>query len=79
MAARKSSGGSGSSSGPETNAVLDAKLANIRDDLSEMKAILRGEYVRRDEFAPVKQVVFGLVAAVLMAVIGGLISLVIEK
>lgn len=61
------------------NAVLDAKLANIRDDLSEMKAILRGEYVRRDEFAPVKQVVFGLVAAVLMAVIGGLISLVIKK
>jgi hypothetical protein len=63
----------------ETNAVLDAKLANIRDDLSEMKGILRGEYVRRDEFLPVKQVVFGLVAAVLMAVLGGLISIVVKK
>lgn len=70
-----------SKKGPQedTNAVLDAKLANIRDDVSEMKSILRGEYVRRDEFLPVKNVVFGLVAAVLMAVLGALVSVVIKK
>lgn len=77
MAPKRSSPSGGGSN--DTNAVLDAKLANIRDDLSEMKNILRGEYVRRDEFAPVKQVVFGLVAAVLMAVIGGVLALVIKK
>jgi len=66
-------------SGEDTNAVLDAKLANIRDDLAEMKGILRGEYVRRDEFLPVKQITFGLVTAVLLAVLGGVISLVVKK
>jgi hypothetical protein len=58
--------------------LIDAKLANIRNDIAEMKNAMRGDYVRRDEFAPVKQVVFGLVAAVLTAVLGGLISLVIK-
>ena len=63
----------------DTNAVLDAKLASIRSDLAEMKTIMRGDYVRRDEFMPVKQVVFGLVAAVLMAVLGAVIAMVIKK
>lgn len=59
-------------------AVLDAKLSHVRDDVTEIKDILRGEYIRREEFAPVKQVVFGLVAVIMLAVVGALVTLILR-
>lgn len=60
-------------------AILDAKLSHISDDVQEMKNILRGDYIRRDEFDPVKAVVFGLVAVILLAVVGSLVTLVLRR
>lgn len=59
-------------------AVLDAKLAHVRDDVAEIKALLKAEHVRRAEFEPVKQLVFGLVAVIMLAVVGSLLTLVMR-
>ena len=51
----------------------------IAEQVREVQTIIRGEYIRRDEFAPVKQVVFGLVAVILFAVVGALAMLVVRR
>lgn len=60
-------------------AILDAKLSHVQQDVIEMKSIMRGDYIRRDEFDPVKQVVFGMVSIVLLTVVGALVTLVVRK
>ena len=60
---------------PSDNAALlarvDERTANIADDLADIKA----NYVTKAEFAPVRAIVFGFVATILMAFMGTLIYL----
>jgi hypothetical protein len=60
-------------------AIIDAKLGHIRDDVTEIKDIMRGDYVRREEFKPVKDVIFGLVGVILIAVAGAMVTLVLKR
>jgi hypothetical protein len=60
-------------------ALFDAKLTHIRDDVAEIKTLMRADHVRRDEFAPVKQVVFGLVGVVMLSVVAALVTLVLRQ
>jgi len=59
---------------PSDNALLarvDERTANIVDDLADIKA----NYVTKAEFAPVRAIVFGFVATILMAFMGTLVYL----
>lgn len=53
------------------------KTNEIKKDLSIFKKQLEQDYVRREEFEPVKKIAYGLVGAVLIAVIGSLTKLVL--
>ena len=62
----------------------DIKLAVIQNDLTyikeKMNAIdtkVSSGYVSKEEFEPVKKIVYGLVTLVLIAVVGALVALVV--
>ena len=59
-------------------ALFDAKLSHIRDDVAEIKKLMRADHVRREEFGPVQSIVFGLVAVILLAVVGAMLSLILR-
>jgi len=59
-------------------AVLATELRQIRKDLDDIKGILSRsteQFVTRAEFEPVRNLVYGIVAAVLLAFIGGLTAI----
>lgn len=61
-----------------TIAVILTKLENIEQDISSMNKKLENNYITRDQFEPIKSVVYGLVSLILVAVTGAIISLVIK-
>lgn len=54
-------------------------LQYIKQDISEIKAMLDSKYITKDQFAPVKMVTYGLVSVVLLSVVGGLMTVVLIK
>lgn len=63
-------------------AVMGSQVSTIKDDVKEIKnfiAALGKNYVKREEFEPVRNVVFGLVALILVSVVGGFMALIINK
>lgn len=58
---------------------LEDQITTVKEDVKEIKDILRSNYVTQDQFGPVKQVVFGLVALILISVVGALLVLVIRQ
>ena len=59
--------------------VISNDITYIRDDVKEIKDNLRSSYVSKDEFDPVKKIVYGLVGLILVAVMGAVLGLVIIK
>lgn len=57
--------------------VLANEMKHISRDVSDIKSTLRGSYVTKDEFEPIKKIVYGLVGLILVTVVGGLMGLVI--
>lgn len=55
---------------------LFQKTSEIKDELDTFKRQLEQDYVRREEFEPVKKIIYGLVGAILIAVSGSLAKLV---
>ena len=62
----------------------DIKLAVIQNDLSyikeKMNAIdnkVSSGYVSKEEFEPIKKIVYGVVSLILVAVVGALVALVV--
>jgi hypothetical protein len=62
-----------------TLATLKTDLEYIKRDISEIKSTLKSDYVTRDEFSPIKSIVYGLVGIVLTAVVGALVALVVKQ
>ena len=58
--------------------IVLTKLDYIQRDLAEIKGKLERDYVTKDEFDPIKKVVYGLVSIMLVALIGSVLSLVIK-
>lgn len=59
-------------------AVLATELRQIRKDLDDIKTILSkasDQFVTRSEFEPVRNLIYGIVATVLLSFIGGLTAL----
>jgi uncharacterized phage infection (PIP) family protein YhgE len=60
-------------------AVIGEKVDNIQSKVTSIESKLEGHYVTKEEFDPVKKIVYGLVSVVLLAVIGAIMALVIIK
>lgn len=60
-------------------AVIKNDLVYIKSDLQEIKQSVTHGYVTKDEFEPVRRIVYGLVSIILIAVVGAVVSLVISE
>jgi len=60
-------------------AVISNDLVYIRRDISEIKLKLESNYVTKDEFSIVKNIVYGMVALVLTSFMGALTFLVFKQ
>jgi len=56
---------------------LDERMKNVEKTLQAINLQLETTYVKQAEFQPVRNIVYGLVALVMVAVVGALITLVI--
>lgn len=58
--------------------ILEIKNS-LGKDITEIKTTLEKNYITKAEFRPVQKVVYGLVGAILLAVVGELLALVIVR
>ena len=61
-------------------AVVANDITYIKSEMTDIKVIMEkmdNKYLTRREFEPVKTIVYGLVAIILIAVVGALVALVI--
>ena len=57
---------------------ITVKLDWIQKDISDIKKKLEKDYVTEQEFKPVKNVVYGMTATILLAVIGTILTFVLK-
>ena len=57
---------------------ITVKLDYIQRDINEIKKRLEDEYVTRQEFQPIKSIVYGMVSVILLGVIGAIVTLVLK-
>ena len=58
---------------------LTMNIKAVTVELEGLKALVRAEFVHRNEFDPVRKIVYGLVSLILTAVFVALIALVVVK
>jgi hypothetical protein len=51
----------------------------IKNEVTEINRKLEADYITRQEFDPIKKVVYGMVSLILIAVVGALVGLVIMR
>ncbi len=64
----------------QATAIMAVNIEYIRTDIIEIKCDIKeikGEYISRAEFDPVKKIVYGLVSLILVAVVGAIVALVV--
>jgi chaperonin cofactor prefoldin len=64
----------------------DVKLAVIQNDMQYLKekldrvdTKLSSSYITKEEFEPIKRIVYGMVGLILVAVVGAMVSLVLKQ
>lgn len=50
----------------------------IKNDITEIKSLISEKYVTKVEFDPIKNLVFGLVAVIMLSVVAGLMTLLLK-
>jgi len=58
-------------------AVMQTDLTYIKEKLNAVDSKVSSSYVSKEEFEPIKKIVYGLVSLILIAVVGALVALVI--
>ena len=58
------------------SAVIQNDISYIKTDICEIKIKLDGHYVTKEEFEPIKRVVYGAVGASLISLVGAILALV---
>ena len=58
---------------------LDERSKSMKESLDKLIDALPKNYVNKEDFDPVKRIVYGLTGAVLFAVFGAIIKLVLSK
>lgn len=60
-------------------AVMANDISYIKKAISDLSAKIDDNYITRQEFEPIRKLVYGLVALILTGVVGGLLTLIIQK
>lgn len=60
-------------------ALIKKDLNYIKDKVDDIEDKVEGNYVTKTEFQPIKQIVYGMVAIILVGVIGGLLTLILRQ
>lgn len=55
------------------------KFDEVKEQLNGMDTRLSSHYITKEEFEPVKKIVYGLVGVILLAVVGAVVSLVLTN
>ena len=63
----------------KTTTLIKNDIEYIKTDVEDINAKLDSHYVTKAEFDPVRNIVYGMVGVILLAVIGALVALVIAK
>lgn len=66
---------------PEQKDDISTHIFYIRKDLDEIKEsmkVLKSDFVTKIEFEPIKKIVWGLVTAVGLAVVGAIMTLILK-
>lgn len=58
-------------------AVIQTDLTYIKEKLNAVDTKVSSNYVSKEEFEPIKKIVYGMVSLILVAVVGALVALVI--
>lgn len=58
-------------------AVIQTDLTYIKEKLNAVDNKVSSHYVSKEEFDPIKKIVYGLVSLILVAVVGALVALVV--
>jgi hypothetical protein len=58
---------------------LLVKMEDLKCSVNEINGSLNARFVSRDEFNPVRSIVYGLVGTSLLAVVGALLALVVSR
>lgn len=58
-------------------AVIQTDLTYIKEKLNAVDNKVSSHYVSKEEFEPIKKIVYGLVSLILTAVVGALIAIVV--
>ena len=59
-------------------AAIETEVKHLVKSVEEINTFLKDKAVTKDEFAPVKFVVYGLVATILTSFIGAMITLIVR-
>jgi hypothetical protein len=66
--------------GVETKiAVVQTDVTYLKEKIDTIDRKLDAQYVTQDEFDPIRKLVYGIVGLILTAVVGALISVVVNK
>lgn len=57
---------------------IDERTKRLEDDFSSIRIQLSSKFVTKEEFVPVKNIVYGMVGLILVAVLSGLVTLLIK-
>ncbi len=60
-------------------ATTSQDIQYIKQDINEIKMRLDNKYVSKETFIPVQNLVYGMVGTMLIAVVGGLMALLLNK
>lgn len=58
---------------------IDERTLHVMGTVKQLADIVEAGYVTKQEFAPVKNVIFGMVSFILISVLGAVIALVIMR
>lgn len=54
-------------------------MREMREDIKEIKEILRSQYITRAEFAPIERAVYLAITTICLAVIAAIVGLVVTR
>lgn len=58
-------------------AVMQTDLTYIKEKLNAVDTKVSTHYISKEEFEPIKKIVYGMVGLILVAVVGALVALVV--
>lgn len=60
-------------------AIIQNDVSYIKQSVKDLNDKIDEHYVTREEFDPIKKLVYGLVALILTAVVGALVAMVVSR